>query len=703
MVRVRYLRQFNKFYDMREGDMRRLIAGICGWMLVAGGTAGMAAETMVGQVRVQSRNLPLPAVGTDYGYVEMRLELENLSMTQRRAVRLLYPRSQYGHSGDYVESIEKTVTLEPGQRKEAVLYLLPLETPGDEEVAIISNDGSEGSLSVGCKHGMNTSNPKKVLVFLASRGFYQEIEDFLDKQQKIREAQEGNSPPGSSLRMEDPTLKAGLRVDEPLMQKGWEVVRSPMELAAWSESWLAYSSYDGIWLTAEELLKAGPGVVEAIIRYVECGGSLAVLGDWAAPRTWTQGPVAMTITNVAEKDITYMTMSSAPFFAMAQGRQDNTYPAEIANPAARDSRGQTIIWRNVEKAFDGKIYLGGFGRCLTGMQFSETMPFEYWMEGWLKGMGRQSRVVWQQLESVNQAHERFAVVENIQTPVRGLALLIVGFAVAIGPLNLLFFAKREKRFRLLWSVPLFSVVMSLIIVVYASLAEGLVYKIRLDGLTILDQIHHRASSVGWLGYYSSLSRHDGMHFDLSCELSPHLRRQQYYYSYRNRDNRIGREVSFTEGQHLGRGWIQARVPSYFIMRRSETRRERLAVNVEGETMTVVNGLGADIRRLVVVDGDGRRYEGGAIAAGAQMQLTRDTSIPDPNQENRHWDNQFYQTTWLNSLKRIHDCQDLDRIGVRPGCYVAEMEGNSFIASGVENAQEDRKGVVYGIFEEQRKF
>ena len=75
-----------------------------------------------------------------------------------------------------------------------------------------------------------------------------------------------------------------------------------------------------------------------------------------------------------------------------------------------------------------------------------------------------------------------------------------------------------------------------------------------------------------------------------------------------------RAVAWDDGQHLSRGWLRARLPAYFIVRKSEPRRER--VNLRGQSggegqttprLEAVNGLGVDLESLSVADATGRVY------------------------------------------------------------------------------------------------
>src|SRR5262249_35182975 len=86
-------------------------------------------------------------------------------------------------------------------------------------------------------------------------------------------------------------------------------------------------------------------------------------------------------------------------------------------------------------------------------------------------------------------------------------------------------------------------------------------------------------------------------------------------------DRLGRKIDWTHDQHLASEWITARVPVYFKFRKSELRRERLAVKPEADgSIVAVNGLGADILQLQWADSSGKLYTAARIPAGAQAKL-----------------------------------------------------------------------------------
>ena len=75
-----------------------------------------------------------------------------------------------------------------------------------------------------------------------------------------------------------------------------------------------------------------------------------------------------------------------------------------------------------------------------------------------------------------------------------------------------------------------------------------------------------------------------------------------------------REVDWTQAQQFRRGWVSARVPAHFHLRKSESRRERVQIENHAGQLEAVNGLGASIKSLWFADADGK-IMGGNIAAG----------------------------------------------------------------------------------------
>lgn len=211
---------------------------------------------------------------------------------------------------------------------------------------------------------------------------------------------------------------------------------------------------------------------------------------------------------------------------------------------------------------------------------------------------------------IADANARFPVTENLTIPVRGLFLLVCVIAFIIGPVNLLLLRIKKRQIWLLWTVPVFSLAASLSIFVFSLLADGWGAYQRRESVTILDEGLRRATTTAIDAYYCPLTPRGGLHYSAETAVRA--------WSIDERGGGRSRTVDWTTDQHLESGWIAARVPAHFHLRKSQMRRERLEVHREGEALYVLNGLGTDILRLWCADESGAVYYLEGLAAGARQ-------------------------------------------------------------------------------------
>lgn len=402
------------------------------------------------------------------------------------------------------------------------------------------------------------------------------------------------------------------------------------EASAWSQNWLAYSRYDGIVVADADWQSMSTAIQTAITRYVECGGALLVLGSWNVPTSWQR-------------------------------------------------------WRDASASQD--VYYPGFGECLVSAeadvsQFSQKQR-ERIAQSWAR-----TQQAWRQVQSVADANRSFPVVAELKVPVRGMFILMVLFAIAIGPVNLIVLARKGRRIWMFWTVPLISALTCGAVVAYAFLAEGLGAHSRTEGITILDETSRRATTIGMTAFYSPITPGEGLHFSYETELTPQIRAE-----YWQREESEGdRTIDWTQHQHLAEGWIRARVPAHFMVRKSEMRRERLVFRQAADgSLAVVNGLGADIRRLWFADQNGQSYSAGHIKAGAEGVLGLNpgsTSVAIDELRN------IYVSAWIGKMLSL---EEFPRQFLHPGCYIAMLDGNPFIERGLEKTKASKAtSIVYGI-------
>ena len=336
---------------------------------------------------------------------------------------------------------------------------------------------------------------------------------------------------------------------------------SELQVSVWSDNWLSYSGYDGVVVTADELAQAPAAVSSALWRWVECGGSLFIIGAFDLPQPW-------------------------------RGRKLDSAPLPTC--------------------------YAGFGQCIvSGADSLKTLTKPQWehaKKSWLN-----TSMPFQTVRTGGPAGTNALLTpEGYPVPVRGMFLVMLLFVAVIGPINLLILSRKKKKMWLLWTVPAISLLTCLAVSAYSILSEGLKGHSRAVSLTILDETSHRAATIGLVGYYTPLTPGDGLHFSYETEVTLPGRAYNYGYS----QDAGYRTIDWTQDQHLESGWINARTPANLQIRRSESRRERIVIRQEPDgSLTAVNGLGAAVRELWVADVKGRIYVARDVAAGAAALLT----------------------------------------------------------------------------------
>jgi hypothetical protein len=444
--------------------------------------------------------------------------------------------------------------------------------------------------------------------------------------------------------------------------------KTPMQ--EWSANWVAYSSYDGVVITAEELSEAPAAVRSALLSFTECGGSLIIIspgGAWEIPEQWRSRQI-----NSAELELVEDT--EAPV---------ETVGPEKANEAA--PKPMTVTLTGVAPS----CYIG-FGRVtILDAAKVKSMPPAQWSA--IKVGLRGSRPMGKSYRDIVDINKDFPVIERVGIPVRGLFILMLVFVIVIGPINLLWLARKRRKIWMLWTVPTIALVTCLAVTGFALFGEGVSATSRAESFTILDESSHRASTIGWTAYYAPITPGDGLHFSYDTELTQ-IRPDAWYYN-----NRGGNyAIDLSNDQHLESGWVTARVPAFFKLRKSETRRERLTIRHEGGgAISVVNGLGADIRELWLADRDGKVYSASEIRAGAEAKLSpaaiKLAGLAGNEAALREL---FASNDWPGKMK---DVSVNPQNFLAPGCYLAALDASPFVEEGLKNVK-TRKGraLVYGV-------
>ena len=547
-----------------------------------------------------------PTGNTFHGYAEYRIAVSNRSPDTAHQVTLILPKKVFGTPRNQIRELTRSIIVGPS----ATVYVsllqpsVPLASGSELGVAIDGEVQRDEVLLSGGYHGRELSSRRHVSVGVsrspsapvASKGFSLLLRILIsrnvDPTALYTYADKLLSPPPSGGTSGPSSGSPGSRGRG--STPSYETIDLGLPVSAWSTTWLGFSRYDGVTVTDEDIRQMPPDVQSALWHYVECGGVLFVLGAQALPESWG-----------------------------LKGLLKPELPT--------DSEGVAV-------------YNVGFGQCIvssaTDTESIDQKQWKHVIASWTK-----TAIPWQWDNSVEDANRIFPVVGRLGIPVRGLFLLMLFFAIVIGPVNLIMLSRKKRRIWLLWTTPVISLMTCLGVFAYATFAEGWKQVVRTEGLTILDERVHRATTIGWTAFYSALTLGEGLHFGHQTELTPQIS---------PRDTNKVLTVDWTHDQHLGSGWVTARVPIHFMIRKSETRRERVIVRRGADTdLKIVNGLGVDISQFWLADGDGTIYSAIDVPAGEEVELglRTDLRVGSPNKSAEAFEFELWDPSINQELNR----------------------------------------------------
>ncbi|MEO0514800.1 MAG: RAP domain-containing protein [Planctomycetota bacterium] len=414
--------------------------------------------------------------------------------------------------------------------------------------------------------------------------------------------------------------------------------RAPRPVSEWSGNWLAYSRYMAVMLSEDELRDAPLSVDAALRDYVAGGGLLVVLGEGdrmpGLGPAWTQA-------------------------ATSDGQ----------------TQGGNASWLEI-----------GLGELeLSAANNLAQYNTDDW-ERWVDRSVQKSRLRFTRLDA-SGAEGRLPMLETLKVPTRGLLGMMLLFTLLIGPGNILLLSWLKRRMWLLWTIPVIAFAFAGAVLVYSILSEGIKPRAKTVAVTLLDQNTRQAVTVGMTGYYAPLTPGDGLRFGDRTQLTPQNGDSSYY-----RNSGRPRSLDVTNGQHLSRGWIVARVPAHFDLRTVESRRERLEISRDAEGgLSVVNGLGLPIKQLLVADAEGQRYEVGPLRAGDASPLK---SLP------KGWPSaQAHAAVTDQGWSAVSSINRDPEDYLQPGRYIAILDNASFAEPGLAGLGEhETTGIVIGRWE-----
>lgn len=654
----------------------------------------------------------------NHGYLEYRFRVTNQDESKPHRVTLSMPANGYNQPG-YIQALKRSVEI--GPKSSAMISLLqpsmprinpgsnvsveidgkkqddlfPLSNGSGKRVGIYGPGGGMGGTyypAPGVAGGAADSDPlvlvsQKVqpaflgLVELSFAGHFATPSVYPPPTLAVPGSSSGKSrstsPPGrkptspggpgvgggfaSPVPVPSVTASTLGSVGTSILPAKLKTSRSPISVSQWSDNWLGYSAFDLILVTMEEIKELETGgpetraILNALYRFTEAGGNLLVVGKgtFAWPRSWNQ---------YKDEFLPGLIRYNAGFGTCFLSEFTEMEKVAIRYQPKEGTEPQDEVSQN-------------FSQSILDVVKERVL-----------GTARP----WQQTASTTGLQNSFPVVDNLSVPIRGLLTLMILFAIVIGPVNFSILSRWNKRIWLLWTVPVISFAFCLAILSYNLLAEGWFTKTRTAGITVLDQVDGRATTLGFTGFYCPLSP-GSLKFSSQTEL--HISQENHPAFGSNS------VLDWTEEQNLVRGWALARVPTYFSLRKSEDRRERVTFSEEGNAkVQAVNALGVDISELYFMNSQGKVFLTKNLSAGANGTL-----VPESGEvftkDAMALQKFFALGSWSQGIKPEGNNPTMLSIkkSLRPGTYLAFTETNPFLENGIKGSSERQTpSAIYGI-------
>lgn len=701
---------------------------------------------------------------TFHGYAEIRVDLQNRSHTREHTVTLIFPNTSYDY-GNMVRSLERTVTLAPESLQTVSLLRPPVPSRGDGSIRVEVDDGHAGEIhapNANSHCDFYSGSDASSTVFLSRSLNDSAVEHLFNANQSAFSAAMAVGPPDAPAAgfqptawMPDPSVPHQtnwLELDYTSPQavnkivvyntqsrrltgfitligtQGTNIATIPMSSgtktrgsAGWLEEYdfTAPSTpvktvrlnfvHNAAYNTAIDAVQiSGPDGSQWASDARASSDNSAQASSYGGPRSANPVESLRAETGVTDWSETWLAYSPFDAIVLAQADTSSMSPAVFGAIGNFLHAGGNVVlfgthdlpaaWHSwdSDKLDGGVEYRIGFGRCFL-FDTEDPASIDRGTIQTLRGAVRESELYWQSLPQDSGGAEAALPIHGVtKVPARSSVLAMFLFVIIIGPANLILLSRLKRRIWILWTIPAISFATTMLIFVYSLLREGITPDTRICGLTVLDQVTHHAATFGGESFYCPLTPGGGLKFDYETEVTPLINVQMM------RGGGASRDLDWSQSQHLTSGWVSARVPAYFHLRRSGTSRERIELSNENGTLQIVNGLGAPVRSLWLADANMNLYQANNVPAGQKTGL-----IPAKS-------SQPLEKFGPIGLKRDlgFGAVDADNLGsgaqkyLMPNTYIAVLDGNPFLENALTSDPNTKHtktvAVVYGILESTNK-
>lgn len=262
-------------------------------------------------------------------------------------------------------------------------------------------------------------------------------------------------------------------------------------------------------------------------------------------------------------------------------------------------------------------------------------------------------------------------------PYRTFVVLLILFAILIGPVNFIFVRRAGKPALLLLTIPAIALVTSLLLLAYGIFYQGIDTKSSSVSVALLDQREARVDVVEERRAFIGMARAPGLRPGPGTAVFPvNTFSERPRFELRSGEDRI-----------LGGTFMPVRELSHLRILSERAARERLVIERDGDSYAVENGFAQDVGGVLLRDGAGEYYYyESRISGGERVKLARaDFRTVDDYRD--RWRGEFGDGATVS----------LDVLW--PGSYSLELAESTFTdACGLSLTELDGAHGVIGVFD-----
>ncbi len=194
-----------------------------------------------------------------------------------------------------------------------------------------------------------------------------------------------------------------------------------------------------------------------------------------------------------------------------------------------------------------------------------------------------------------------------ELPYRGFGVLMLLFAILVGPANFITLKKMKREVLLLITIPTIALLSTGAVLFYGIIYQGLDVKSAEYSMTVLDQRTHQSSSVALRKLYAGLATRGGILPGPGTVCLPNQfgREGRGYGAFSSSTSDY--LINMSGGVSLTASYLPARVPVEVLIGSDAPARLRVGVEKSGESFEISNELTAEIEEFVLIADDGSHY------------------------------------------------------------------------------------------------